>query len=98
MLADNFRAYRITVLYGQSGVGKSFVGRAGMLRRLGEEAAENVAELGSPRLLPVGFSAWSLDDPLAALKGAYARRPRRPGRTSCFGRPRARCPTCSRLA
>ena len=70
MLADNFRAYRITVLYGTSGVGKTSLVDAGMLRRLGDEAAENVAELGSPRLLPVGFSAWSLDDPLAALKGA----------------------------
>jgi WD40 repeat protein len=70
MLADNFRAYRITVLYGTSGVGKTSLLGAGLLRRLGDEAAENVAELGSPRLLPVGFSAWSLDDPLAALKGA----------------------------
>ena len=70
MLADNFRAYRITVLYGTSGVGKTSLLEAGMLRRLGDEAAENVAELGSPRLLPVGFSAWSLDDPLAALSGA----------------------------
>jgi Novel STAND NTPase 1 len=70
MLADNFRAYRITVLYGSSGVGKTSLLGAGMLRRLGDEAAENVAELGSPRFLPVRFSAWSLDDPLAALRGA----------------------------
>ena len=70
MLADNFRAYRITVLYGSSGVGKTSLLGAGMLRRLGDEAAENVAELGSPRFLPVGFSAWSLDDPLAALQRA----------------------------
>jgi hypothetical protein len=72
MLADNFRAYRITVLYGTSGVGKTSLLGAGMLRRLGDEAAENVAAFGSPRFLPVGFSAWSLDDPLAALKGAVS--------------------------
>ena len=29
-------------------------------------------DLGSPRLLPVVFSDWSLDDPLAALKDALA--------------------------
>ncbi len=67
VLADNFRAYRVTVLYGVSGVGKSSLLRAGLIRRLVDEARENVADLGSPRLLPVGFSAWSLDDPVTAL-------------------------------
>jgi len=70
VLADNFRAYRVTVLYGVSGVGKSSLLRAGLIRRLGDEARENVADLGYPRLLPVGFSAWSLDAPVAALKEA----------------------------
>ena len=64
MLADNFRAYRITVLYGDKRRRQELRwSTPAMLRRLGDEAAENVAELGSPRLLPVGFSAWSLDDP-----------------------------------
>ena len=72
VVGDNLRAYRITVLYGTSGVGKSSVLRAGPLRRLTDEARDNVADFGVPRLLPVVFSAWSLDDPLAALKEAVA--------------------------
>src|SRR5262249_30977018 len=70
VVSDNFRAYRVTVLYGASGVGKSSLLRAGVMRRLVDQARDNVERLGAPRLLPVGFSAWSLDDPLAALKEA----------------------------
>jgi Novel STAND NTPase 1/WD domain, G-beta repeat len=72
VVGDNLRAYRITVLYGTSGVGKSSVLRAGLLRRLADEARGNVADFGTPRLLPVVFSGWSLDDPLVALKEAVA--------------------------
>jgi WD40 repeat protein len=72
VIADHLRAYRITVLYGTSGVGKSSVLRAGLLRRLADEARSNVADSGAPRLLPVVFSAWSLDDPMAAMKEAIA--------------------------
>jgi Novel STAND NTPase 1 len=72
VIGDHLRAYRITVLYGTSGVGKSSVLRAGPLRRLTDEARGNVAEFGAPRLLPVVFSAWSLDDPLTALQEAVA--------------------------
>jgi WD40 repeat protein len=72
VIADHLRAYRITVLYGTSGVGKSSVLRAGLLRRLSDEARSNVADYGAPRLLPVVFSAWSLDDPMAAMKEAIA--------------------------
>jgi Novel STAND NTPase 1 len=68
VLADNLRAYRITVLYGASGVGKSSLLRAGLVRGLREEARESLGASGAPRLLPVAFSAWSLDDPLAALR------------------------------
>jgi WD40 repeat protein len=70
VVADNLRAYRVTVLYGESGVGKSSLLLAGMIRKLNEEARENMAEDGAPRLLPVAFSAWSLDQPLVALKSA----------------------------
>jgi hypothetical protein len=72
VVRDNLRAFRITVLYGTSGVGKSSVLRAGLLRRLEDEARENVEHLGSPRLLPAVFSDWSLDDPVAAMKEALA--------------------------
>jgi WD40 repeat protein len=81
VLADNFRAYRVTVLYGVSGVGKSSLLRAGLIRRLGDEARANVADLGYPRLLPVGFSAWSLDAPVAALKEAVREAAERPDLT-----------------
>ena len=70
VIADNFRAYRVTVLYGVSGVGKSSLLHAGLIRRLADEGRENMAVSGSPRLLPVVFSSWSLDDPVAALKEA----------------------------
>lgn len=72
VIADNLRAYRITVLYGPSGVGKSSVLRAGLMRQLRDEARENAADVGVPRLLPVIFSAWSLDEPLTALERAVA--------------------------
>jgi WD40 repeat protein len=72
VVGDNLRAYRITVLYGTSGVGKSSVLRAGPLRPLTDEARRNATEFGAPRLLPLVFSAWSLDDPLTALKQAVA--------------------------
>jgi WD40 repeat protein len=58
VIADNLRAYRITVLYGESGVGKSSLLRAGVIPTLREE----------PRLTAVAFAAWSLDDPVATLK------------------------------
>jgi WD40 repeat protein len=72
VIGDNVRAYRIVVLYGASGVGKSSILRAGLIRRLRDEAHDNLAALGSPRMLPVHFAAWSLDDPLAALKEAVS--------------------------
>ncbi|MFN2628750.1 MAG: hypothetical protein ABR569_08965 [Gaiellaceae bacterium] len=70
VIGDNLRAYRITVLYGASGVGKSSVLRAGLMRRLVDEAREDVALRAAPRLLPVVFSAWSGGDPVAALRDA----------------------------
>ena len=72
VIGDNLRAYRITVLYGASGCGKSSVLRAGLDRRLRDEAHGNVAALGVPRLLPVVFADWSLDDPQSALRAAVA--------------------------
>jgi WD40 repeat protein len=60
VIADNLRAYRITVVYGESGVGKSSLLRAGVIPTIHEEA----------RLRAATFAAWSLDDPVAALKEA----------------------------
>ena len=69
---------------GASGVGKSSSCARASSAGSRDEARANVADLGVPRLLPVVFAAWSLDDPLAALRGrrgasrrrsALARRP-----------------------
>ena len=65
----SLRSYRITVLYGASGVGKTSLLRAGLMRRLEDEAH---GRDGGPRVLPVYFSAWSLDRPLAAVEHAVS--------------------------
>ena len=65
----SLRSYRITVLYGASGVGKTSLLRAGLMRRLDDEAH---GRDGGPRVLPVYFSAWSLDRPLAAVEHAVS--------------------------
>jgi WD40 repeat protein len=58
VIAANLIAARLTVLYGQSGVGKTSLLRAGVAHRLRSEGAAVVV-----------FSAWS-GDPLSALRGA----------------------------
>jgi Novel STAND NTPase 1 len=73
VVTDNLRAYRITVLYGASGVGKSSLLHAGVIRALRDRAPENTAARVASRYLPVAFSAWSLDDPVAALREAVRR-------------------------
>ena len=66
IIVDHLRAYRVSVLYGASGVGKSSVLGAGVVRTLHAETHDD----GRLALLPVAFSSWSLDDPVAALKRA----------------------------
>jgi WD40 repeat protein len=68
VISDNLRAYRITVLYGESGVGKSSLLRAGVIRTLREET----------RLRAIPFAAWSLDEPVAALKEQLGGAPEEP--------------------
>ena len=69
IIVANLMASRLTLLYGESGVGKSSALRAGVLRRLREESARNLAERGEPEFLAVGFSDWR-DDPIADLADA----------------------------
>lgn len=66
LVIGNLRAARLTLLYAESGVGKSSVLRAGVLARMHEFAAHDLESRGSPRLVPVVFSSWS-ERPVAAL-------------------------------
>jgi WD40 repeat protein len=70
-IIGNVRAARLTLLYAESGVGKSSLLRAGVAFRLHEQAKRN-AQRGSPKFVPVVFSAWR-DDPVADLMAAVER-------------------------
>jgi CHASE2 domain-containing sensor protein len=68
-ILGNLRASRLTLLYAESGVGKTSLLRAGVLARLRQSAADRRA----PRFVPVVFSAWrgdSTTDLIAALEAA----------------------------
>jgi WD40 repeat protein len=67
----NLMASRLTVLYGETGVGKSSVLRAGVAHHLRASASTNLEERGEPGLAVVVFDAWR-DDPQAALRSAVA--------------------------
>ena len=72
-IIGNLRASRLTLLYAESGVGKSSLLRAGVAARLRQLAARRAAGPGSARFVPVVFSAWQGDstaDLIAALDGA----------------------------
>jgi WD40 repeat protein len=66
LIIGNLRASRLTLLYAESGVGKSSVLRAGVVARLHDFAKRDRQGDGHPRLVPVVFSSWS-DRPLAGL-------------------------------
>jgi hypothetical protein len=72
-IIGNLRASRLTLLYAESGVGKSSLLRAGVSARLRQLAARRASGLGSARFVPVVFSAWRGDskaDLISALEGA----------------------------
>ena len=70
LIVDNLRAYPLCVLFGPSGVGKSSVLRAGVLRRSGEiRRAEG--PLRDRRQATAYFSSWR-DDPTLALQRVIA--------------------------
>jgi WD40 repeat protein len=66
IISANLMASRLTLLYGPSGVGKSSVLRAGVVRHLRLLATQNLIERGTPEFAVVIFSAWR-DDPVTAL-------------------------------
>ena len=66
VLISNLRAARLTLLYAQSGAGKSSLLRAGVTSKLTEMAQRNLTQRGAARNIPVVFNSWR-DDPLAEL-------------------------------
>ena len=68
VLISNLRASRLTLLYAQSGAGKSSLLRAGVASRLAELAQRSFSQRGTARNIPVVFSSWR-DDPTADLIG-----------------------------
>ncbi len=66
IITANLMAYRLTVLYGASGVGKSSVLRAGVVYQLRRLALENKERLGHPQLAVAALSSWS-GDPVGEL-------------------------------
>jgi WD40 repeat protein len=72
VIVANLLASRLTLLYGPSGVGKSSVLQAGLLRQLKRQAAENLARHGRPEHAVLLFREWRTD-PLAGLRAAVQR-------------------------
>lgn len=72
-LISNLRAARLTLLYAQSGTGKSSLLRAGVAARLTELAQRGFDERGTARNIPVVFSSWR-DEPTDELIAEIDRR------------------------
>ena len=88
VLISNLRASRLTLLYAQSGAGKSSVLRAGAAAKLAELARRSVEQRGFARYIPVVFSSWR-DEPtgelIAEIEKAispFLPKPAPPGRTA----------------
>ena len=71
VIEANLMASRLTVVYGEPGVGKTSVLRAGVAHHLRLAAAANRASRGEPGLAVVVFEGWR-DDPVQALRAAVA--------------------------
>jgi WD40 repeat protein len=69
IIAANLMASRLTVLYGETGAGKTSVLRAGVAHRLREEAAANAEREGRPGLAVSVFAGWR-DDPVEGIERA----------------------------
>ena len=66
IILAHLRTARLTLLYAESGVGKSSLLRAGVAARLRELAMQNIDASRSPKFVPLVFSAWK-DDPVEDL-------------------------------
>src|SRR5450755_3761667 len=66
VVIGQLRTSRLTLLYAESGVGKSSLLRAGVSARLREVAEESLEEGEPPEFIPVVFKQWK-DDPVKYL-------------------------------
>jgi WD40 repeat protein len=71
VIEANLMASRLTIVYGEPGVGKSSVLRAGIAHHLRAVAATNLEARGEPGIAVVIFDQWR-DDPVQALRAAVA--------------------------
>jgi CHASE2 domain-containing sensor protein len=71
-IIGNLQASRLTLLYAESGVGKSSLLRAGVSARLRQLAARSVAERRSARYFPVVFSTWRSNSTAALIAALEA--------------------------
>jgi WD40 repeat protein len=69
IITANLMASRLTLLYGESGVGKSSVLHAGAMRRLRQTSHQNIEDWGRPEFVAVAFRNWQ-NDPIAGLRDA----------------------------
>ncbi len=69
IVLDNLLAYRVSVLYGQSGVGKSSLLRAGVVRHVLDEGHRRVGHGERAEYAALVFSSWS-EDPVTGLQDA----------------------------
>jgi len=68
-IAANLQSAPLTILYGESGTGKSSVLRAGVIPDLRRSMSKNLDVWEEPRFAVVAYSAWR-DDPAVGLAGA----------------------------
>ena len=71
LLVASLKASRLTLVYGQSGAGKSSLLRAGVAASLRAAARRDMDRFGSAEFVPVVFSTWR-DDPLEGLAAAIS--------------------------
>ena len=69
VVLDNLRAYQLSVIYGPSGVGKSSLLRAGVVRHVREAGRRRMLRGGPAEYAAVAFGTWS-GDPTADLIAA----------------------------
>ncbi len=69
LIVASLKSARLTLVYGQSGAGKSSLLRAGVAASLREAARRDMHRFGTAEFVPVVFSSWR-DDPVAGIAAA----------------------------